>query len=100
MVGWIQVMAMLLGELKVIAETDQGAKIADCVISCPVYSTDAQRRALLDAAQIAGLNCLRLMPETTATALSYGIYKTDLPEKDAINVAFVDIGEASLQVRP
>uniref|UniRef100_A0A7S0WU64 Heat shock protein 70 n=1 Tax=Pyramimonas obovata TaxID=1411642 RepID=A0A7S0WU64_9CHLO len=92
-----QIMAMLLGELKGIAEKDQGAKITDCVISCPVFFTDAQRRALLDASQIAGLNALRLIPETTATALSYGIYKTDLPEKDPIHVAFVDIGESSLQ---
>ena len=49
--------------------------------------------------QIAGLNCLRLLNETTATALAYGIYKTDLPEGDPINVVFVDIGFASTQVR-
>ena len=41
--------------LKIIAEKDQGSKISDCVISCPVFFTDAQRRALLDASQIAGL---------------------------------------------
>ena len=49
--------------------------------------------------QIAGLNCLRLLNETTATALAYGIYKTDLPEGDPVNVVFVDIGFASTQVR-
>ena len=48
--------------------------------------------------QIAGLNCLRLLNETTATALAYGIYKTDLPEGDPVNVVFVDIGFASTQV--
>lgn len=32
----------------------------------PCYYTDAERRSVVDAAQIAGLNCLRLMNETTA----------------------------------
>ncbi|KAK3268430.1 hypothetical protein CYMTET_23068 [Cymbomonas tetramitiformis] len=92
-----KIVAMLLSDLKTIAENDQGSKISDCVISVPVYFTDTQRRALLDAATVSGLNCLRLMHETTATALAYGIYKTDLPEKDAINVGFVDVGQSSLQ---
>jgi molecular chaperone DnaK (HSP70) len=54
----------------------------------------------LDAASIAGLNVLRLMNETTATALAYGIYKQDLPapEEKPRNVVFVDCGHASLQV--
>ncbi|KAI3712027.1 hypothetical protein L1987_70576 [Smallanthus sonchifolius] len=52
----------------------------------------------MDAATIAGLHPLRLMHETIATALAYGIYKTDLPENEQLNVAFVDIGHASMQV--
>jgi heat shock protein 4 len=43
-----------------------GAKVADCVISVPGYFSDAQRRAVLDAAEIAGLHVLRLMNEHTA----------------------------------
>lgn len=48
----------------------------------------------------AGLNVLRLMNETTATALAYGIYKQDLPapEEKPKNVVFVDFGHSSLQV--
>ncbi|CAH1159650.1 unnamed protein product [Phaedon cochleariae] len=48
----------------------------------------------------AGLNVLRLFNETTATALSYGIYKQDLPapEEKPRNVVFVDCGHSSLQV--
>lgn len=48
----------------------------------------------------AGLNVLRLMNETTATALAYGIYKQDLPatEEKPKNVIFVDFGHGSLQV--
>ncbi|KAM6362352.1 heat shock 70 kDa protein 4L isoform 4-T4 [Alca torda] len=52
------------------------------------------------AAQIAGLNCLKLMNETTAVALAYGIYKQDLPalEEKPRNVVFVDMGHSAYQV--
>ncbi|XP_021829102.1 heat shock 70 kDa protein 15-like [Prunus avium] len=93
-----QVLGMLFSDLKIIAEKNLNAAVVDCCIGIPVYFTDLQRRAVLDAATIAGLHPLRLFHETTATALAYGIYKTDLPENDQLNVAFVDIGHASMQV--
>ncbi|TKY48147.1 Heat shock 70 kDa protein 15 [Spatholobus suberectus] len=89
---------MMLSNLKEIAEKNLNAAVVDCCIGIPVYFTDLQRRAVLDAATIAGLHPLRLIHETTATALAYGIYKTDLPENDQLNVAFVDVGHASMQV--
>ena len=92
-------MAMLMVDLKAIAETDK-SPVTDCAIAVPSYFTFEERTAMLSAAQIAGVNCLRLLPDTTATALAYGIYKTDLPEKDPVNVVFVDVGFASLQVTP
>ena len=45
------------------------------MLSVPIFFTDAQRRAVLDAAEIAGLRAIRLMHETTATALAYGLFK-------------------------
>lgn len=93
-----QVMGMILSDLKTIAEKNLNAAVVDCCIGIPVYYTDLQRRAVMDAAQIAGLHPLRLFHETTATALAYGIYKTDLPESDQLNVAFVDVGHSSMQV--
>ena len=54
---------------------------------------------MLDAAQIADVKCLRLLPDNTATALAYGIYKTDLPEDKPVIVAFVDVGYSAFQVR-
>ncbi|KGN45354.1 heat shock 70 kDa protein 15 [Cucumis sativus] len=93
-----QLLGMLFSNLKGIAETNLNAAVVDCCIGIPVYFTDLQRRAVLDAATVAGLHPLRLIHETTATALAYGIYKTDLPENDQLNVAFVDIGHASMQV--
>ncbi|GAB2269422.1 hypothetical protein Dimus_004339 [Dionaea muscipula] len=93
-----QVLGMVFSDLKAIAEKNLKAAVVDCCIGIPVYFTDLQRRAVLDAATIAGLHPLRLIHETTATALAYGIYKTDLPENDQLNIAFVDIGHASMQV--
>lgn len=93
-----QVFATMLGNLKEIAQKNLNAAVVDCCIGIPIYFTDLQRRAVLDAATIAGLHPLHLIHETTATALAYGIYKTDLPENDQLNVAFVDVGHASMQV--
>jgi len=55
---------------------------------------------MLDAAALVGLNVLRLMNDTTATALTYGIYKQDLPEVDdkPRNVVFVDMGHSDIQL--
>ena len=92
-----QLMAMLLVDMKAIAETD-GSPVTDCVLSVPTFYTEAERYAMLNAAQIAGVNCLRLINETTATALAYGIYKTDLPEGEPVNVVFVDVGADAFQV--
>ena len=93
-----QVFGMVLSNLKGIAEKNLNAAVVDCCIGIPVYFTDLQRRSVLDAAAIAGLHPIRLIHETTATALAYGLYKTDLPENDTLNVAFVDVGHACLQV--
>uniref|UniRef100_A0A667Z0R1 Heat shock protein 4b n=1 Tax=Myripristis murdjan TaxID=586833 RepID=A0A667Z0R1_9TELE len=94
-----QVTAMLLTKLKETAEGALKKPVADCVVSVPCYYSDAERRSVVDAAQIAGLNCLRLMNETTAVALAYGIYKQDLPppEEKARNVVFVDLGHSGYQ---
>jgi len=93
-----KVAAMMLIDQKRIAEADQGSSITDSVVTCPVYATEAERAAMLDAARIAGLNPLRVLNETTATALGYGIYKTDLPADGSVNVAIVDYGEVGIQV--
>jgi heat shock protein 4 len=93
-----QLMAAMLVDLKLNAEKEQGEEVKECVLAVPTFYTEPERHAMLDAAQIAGWNCLRLLNDTTATALAYGIYKTDLPEKDPVNVVFVDIGHAATQV--
>lgn len=95
-----QVVAMLFTKLKTDAAVALQAQIYDCVITVPSYFTNAERKALLDAAGIAGLNCLRLMNETTSIALAYGFYKQDLPapEEKPRNIVFVDFGHSAIQV--
>ncbi|KAL4631230.1 heat shock 70 kDa protein 4-like [Arapaima gigas] len=95
-----QITAMLLTKLKETAENALKKPVVDCVISVPCFYTDAERRSVLDSAQITGLNCLRLMNETTAVALAYGIYKQDLPapEEKPRTVVFVDLGHSGYQV--
>ncbi|MEE6461599.1 hypothetical protein FKM82_001334 [Ascaphus truei] len=95
-----QVTGMLLSKLKETSEHTLKKPVADCVISIPSFFTDGERRSVMYAAQIAGLNCLRLMNETTAVALAYGIYKQDLPsvEEPPRNVVFVDMGHSAYQI--
>jgi heat shock 70kDa protein 4 len=89
---------MYLTKLKETTAQELNAPVSDCVITVPGWFTDIQRRAILDASVIAGLNCLRLVNDLTATALGYGITKTDLPEDKPKNVVFCDIGHSSYSV--
>ncbi|CAI5701624.1 hypothetical protein KXD40_002841 [Peronospora effusa] len=97
-----QVVAMILNKMQSIAAAaNEGVNPAYCVLSCPGYYTDVQRRALLNATKIAGLNCLRLINEHTAIALAYGIYKSArnlFHETDPQHVMFIDLGHASYTV--
>ncbi len=91
-----QLLAMYLSKIKITAGAELRLPVSDVVISCPPWFTDIQRRAMLDAAEVAGLKLLRLINDTTAIALGYGITKSDLPEGDQKprRVAFVDIGHS------
>ncbi|XDG09079.1 hypothetical protein ABKA04_008694 [Annulohypoxylon sp. FPYF3050] len=91
-----QLTAMFLSKIKQTTQNELKLPVSDLVISVPAWFTDVQRRSLLDAAEIAGLKLLRVMNDTTAAALGYGITKLDLPsaEEKPRRVAFVDIGHA------
>ncbi|KAJ1441369.1 Heat shock protein 70 family [Sesbania bispinosa] len=94
----VQIMSMLFAHLKTMTEKDLETPISDCVIGVPSYFTDLQRRAYLDAAKIAGLKPLRLIHDCSATALSYGIYKTSFHSEGSIYVAIIDVGHCDTQV--
>ncbi|KAF8196547.1 heat shock protein 70 family [Pholiota molesta] len=94
-----QLVAMYFGKLRDIAGAELKTPVTDVVISVPGWYTDIQRRAIIDAAAIANMNVLRLINDTTATALGYGITKSDLPEaENPRNVVFVDAGHADFSV--
>jgi heat shock protein 4 len=92
-----QLVSMFLSKVKQTASAELKLPVSDLVMSVPAWFTDIQRRALMDAAEIAGLKLLRLMNDTTAAALGYGITKTDLPtaEEKPRRVAFIDIGHSN-----
>lgn len=90
----LQLVAMYLTKIRDITSKELRLPVSDITISVPAWFTDAQRRAMLDAGEIAGLKVLRLINDTTATALGYGITKLDLPNADEKprRVMIVDIG--------
>ena len=71
-----EVSAMILQEMKMIAEDYLGHEVQKAVITVPAYFNDGQRQATKDAGAIAGLDVIRIINEPTAAALSYGFGKS------------------------
>ena len=69
----VEVSAEILATLRQRAEDSLGDDLVGAVITVPAYFDDAQRQATKDAAQLAGLNVLRLLNEPTAAAIAYGL---------------------------
>ena len=69
----VEVSAEILAALRQRAEDTFNDDIYGAVITVPAYFDDAQRQATKDAAQLAGLNVLRLINEPTAAAIAYGL---------------------------
>ena len=69
----VEVSAEILAVLRQRAEDTFDDEIFGAVITVPAYFDDAQRQATKDAAQLAGLNVLRLINEPTAAAVAYGL---------------------------
>ena len=69
----VEVSAEILATLRQRAEDSFADDLYGAVITVPAYFDDAQRQATKDAAQLAGLNVLRLISEPTAAALAYGL---------------------------
>ncbi len=82
-----QVSAVLLAELRRVAEEELGEVCDRAVITVPAYFNDAQRQATADAGAIAGITVERIINEPTAAALAYGV-----EHRGARNLAVVDLG--------
>ncbi|KDP89375.1 MULTISPECIES: Fe-S protein assembly chaperone HscA [Cupriavidus] len=69
----VEISAEILATLRQRAEDSLGDELVGAVITVPAYFDDAQRQATKDAAQLAGLEVLRLLNEPTAAAIAYGL---------------------------
>lgn len=93
-----EISAMVLGEMKSIAEAYLGYEVEDAVITVPAYFGDSQRQATKDAGTIAGLNVIRIINEPTAAALAYGLDKIVNNENHEKNVLIFDCGGGTFDV--
>lgn len=67
-------MAAYLNKLKNIISIN-GFENKEAVIAVPPFMTQAERKAVLDAARIAEIHATRLINESTAVALDYGMFR-------------------------
>jgi molecular chaperone DnaK len=88
-----EISALVLKEMKAIAETALGREVKKAVVTCPAYFNDNQRQATRDAGRIAGLEVLRIINEPTAAALAYGFGK-DIRQK----ICVYDLGGGTFDV--
>ena len=88
-----EISAMILQKLKTDAEEKLGENITDAVITVPAYFDDSQRKATMEAGEIAGLNVRRIINEPTAAALAYGFNK----KKDE-KIAVYDLGGGTFDI--
>lgn len=79
-----EISATILQKMKQTAEDYLGDEVKQCVITCPAYFNDNQRLATKNAAEIAGMECVRVINEPTAAALAYGVDKADKEMKVAV----------------
>jgi molecular chaperone DnaK len=70
-----EISAMILQEMKLIADDYLGQSVEKAVVTVPAYFNDSQRQATKDAGKIAGLDVIRIINEPTAAALAYGFGK-------------------------
>ena len=91
--GVPEISAMVLQEMKVIAEDHLGHTISKAVITVPAYFNDNQRQATKDAGEIAGLDVIRIINEPTAAALAYG-YGREMEK----TVAVYDLGGGTFDI--
>lgn len=88
-----EVGAMIIQEMRRVAEEHIGESVKEAVVTVPAYFNDNQRQATKDAGRIAGLDILRIINEPTAAALSYGFGK-NLDQ----SVAIFDLGGGTFDI--
>jgi len=85
--------AVVLQEMKLVAEERLGEEVRKAVVTVPAYFNDNQRQATKDAGRIAGLDVIRIINEPTAAAMAYGFGK-NLERK----IAVFDLGGGTFDI--
>ena len=93
----VEISAELLKQLKERAEASLQNPVNGAVITVPAYFDEAQRQATRDAAELAGLNVLRLLNEPTAAAVAYGLDQDTNLAQDR-NYVIYDLGGGTFDV--
>jgi len=88
---------MILTKMKDLGEERLGVPCENAVITVPCYFTDAQRRATQNAAELAGLNVLRLLNDPTAVAIAHRLANDSDPDTEC-GILVVDLGAGALDV--
>jgi molecular chaperone DnaK (HSP70) len=94
-----EISAAILTKAKQMACDYLKRSISKCVITVPAHFNDGQRQATKDAAKIAGLDCIRIINEPTAAALSYGLLERTITTECKLKTVLVyDFGGGTLDV--
>ncbi|KAG6620559.1 hypothetical protein I3842_Q061500 [Carya illinoinensis] len=91
-----EISSMILKKMREIAEAYLGKTVKNAVVTVPAYFSDAQRKATMDAGDIAGLNVMRILNEPTAAAIAYGLDKVGRTGKR--NALIFDLGGGTADV--
>ncbi len=102
-----EISSFILKKLKADAEAKLGVPIKDAVITVPAYFGDPQRRATIEAGEMAGLNVVQVINEPTAAAYSYGLHRLGKDQRVLVfdlgggtfDVTVVEISGNSLEVK-
>uniref|UniRef100_A0A8C5HHN4 Hypoxia up-regulated protein 1 n=1 Tax=Gouania willdenowi TaxID=441366 RepID=A0A8C5HHN4_GOUWI len=90
-----ELIGMMLNYSRVLAQDFAEQPIKDAVITVPAFFNQAERRAVLQAAHMAGLKVLQLINDNTAVALNYGVFRRKDIDATAKTVMFYDMGSGS-----
>ncbi|GMF19358.1 unnamed protein product [Phytophthora lilii] len=93
-----ELVAMVFAHARQITDTFAEAPVKDWVLTVPAFFSQAQRQALLDAAEISGVRVLSLINENTAAALQLAVHASYDPEDKPKKILFYNMGSTSLQV--
>ncbi|KUF75735.1 Heat shock 70 kDa protein 17 [Phytophthora nicotianae] len=93
-----ELVAMVFAHARQITDTFAEAAVKDWVLTVPAFFSQAQRQAMLDAAEISGVRVLSLINENTAAALQLAVHASYDPEDKPKKILFYNMGSTSLQV--